>query len=161
MKSLSIVFFLYMALFSSPILRAQNFENLIGVRGGLSNGITFQHYMSEGKAVELLFHSRWRGFGITGLYEIHKPAFDVKGMQWYYGVGGHVGFYTWYDKHPWWTDNDRGTRAVIGVDGIIGLEYFIPEIPIQLSIDYKPAFNLLGWNGFWGDEAALSVRYCW
>jgi hypothetical protein len=48
---------------------------------------------------------------------------------------------------------------VIGVDGQIGLEYVFEEIPLNLSIDWKPAFNIIGITNFWAGDAALSVRY--
>jgi hypothetical protein len=48
---------------------------------------------------------------------------------------------------------------VVGIDGIIGMEYNIEEIPFNISLDWKPGFNILGHTGFWGDELALSVRY--
>ena len=51
------------------------------------------------------------------------------------------------------------TYTVIGIDGIIGLEYSFTEIPINVSIDWKPVLNIIGYSGFWGDGGALSVRY--
>ena len=49
--------------------------------------------------------------------------------------------------------------SVIGIDGILGMEYNIQEIPFNISLDWKPAFNLIGYTGFWGDEIALSIRF--
>ena len=72
------------------------------------------------------------------------------------GAGAHVGF--WNGKYnPWW-DNERN-YGVFGIDGQIGLEYTINEIPLNLAIDWKPAINIIGYSGFWGDEIGLSVRY--
>jgi hypothetical protein len=38
------------------------------------------------------------------------------------------------------------------------LEYTFDEVPINLGLDVRPAFNLVGHTGFWAD-VALSVRY--
>ena len=135
---------------------AQDYSTGIGIRGGWSNGLTIKHFLGEKAAVEGILASRWQGFSITGLYEIHAQAFDVDRLNWYYGVGGHVGF--WKGNNvAWATDNNSYT--VIGVDGIIGIEYNIPDIPINISADWKPAFNLVGYSGFWGDGGAVSVRF--
>lgn len=135
---------------------AQDYKTGIGLRGGWFNGITVKHFIGENKALEGIFSTRWRGFNITGLYEVHHTAFDVDGLNWYYGGGGHIGF--WDGRNVKWA---TGTNAytVIGIDGILGLEYNFKEIPINLSVDWKPAFNIIGHSGFWGDGGAFSIRY--
>jgi len=134
----------------------QDYQTGIGVRGGLSNGLTIKHFTQENTALEGIAAFRWGGFHFTGLYEIHQPAFDTERLKWYYGAGAHIGVWDANDN-PWF---DEGTgHAVIGIDGIIGLEYSFEEIPFNISADWKPAFNLIGDTGFWGDEAAVSVRY--
>ena len=76
-------------------------------------------------------------------------------MNWYAGFGAHIGF--WDGNNTRWGD-DR-SYTVIGLDGILGLEYNFTEIPVNFSIDWKPSFNLVGYSGFWGDGGALSIRY--
>mgnify|MGYP001615571992 CR=1 FL=1 len=47
---------------------------------------------------------------------------------------------------------------ILGVDGIIGLEYVFDGVPINLSLDYKPSFNIT--PGFFDPSGgALSIRY--
>ncbi|RIH64070.1 hypothetical protein D1164_16010 [Mariniphaga sediminis] len=153
--------FLASTLFLLVVLsaNAQDYNTGIGVRGGLSNGLTVKHFIESDRAIEGLLSSRWRGFNITGLYEIHAQAFDTPRLNWYYGFGGHIGFWDGYDDHPWFDDNDNYT--VVGIDGIIGIEYNIEPIPFNISLDWKPGFNIIGYTGFWGDEIALSVRFIW
>ena len=135
---------------------SQSYKTALGVRGGLFNGVTVKHFIGPNAAVEGIFSSRWRGLNVTGLYEIHKQAFDVPGLNWYYGGGGHIGFWNGNDV-AWFNDNND--YVVIGVDGILGLEYNFAEIPFNISLDYKPAFNIIGYTGFWADGGALSIRY--
>ena len=135
---------------------AQDYNTGIGLRGGLSNGLTIKHFLGEKVAIEGILTSRWSGFSITGLYEIHNQAFGVDRLNWYYGFGGHVGF--WNGDDVKWAD-DNSNYTVIGIDGILGMEYNFNEIPINLSIDWKPAFNIIGYSGFWGDGGAISIRY--
>ena len=109
-------------------------------------------------AVEGVLSTHFRGLQVTGLAEIHAPAFDVDGLKWFYGGGGHIGFYSYWDGHPYFSETYSGSRAVIGVDGIVGIEYTIQELPICLSIDLKPAFNIIGYSGF-GSGGGISARY--
>ena len=135
---------------------AQDYKTAIGVRGGLANGLTVKHFISNNVAVEGIVSSRWQGFSVTGLYEIHKQAFKTDRLNWYYGAGSHVGF--WDGSNVDWSSNND-SYTVIGVDGILGIEYNIKDIPINISLDWKPTLNIVGYSGFWGDGGALSVRY--
>jgi len=132
----------------------QDYQTGIGIRGGLSNGLTIKYFIQQDAALEGIAAFRWGGFHLTGLYEKHQPAFDTERLKWFYGGGAHLG--VWDSGSPF-VDGD--SQAVIGVDGIIGLEYSLEEIPFNISADWKPGFNLTGSTGFWGDEAAVSVRY--
>ena len=137
---------------------AQDYNTGIGLRGGFSNGLTIKHFVSSKSAFEFIISSRWDGLAITGLYEIHSRAFDADRLNWYYGFGGHVGFWDGDDTRDYW-GTEGESYTVIGVDGILGLEYNFAEIPFNLSIDWKPAFNFYGYSGIWADGGALSVRY--
>ena len=138
------------------ISNAQDYKTGIGLRGGFFNGLTIKHFMSQKSAFEGLLSTRWSGFEITGLYEIHNQAFNTERLNWYYGFGAHAGFYNG-DKTNWGTEVQD--YKVLGVDGILGLEYNFKEVPINIGIDWKPVFNLTGYKDFWYDEGALSIRY--
>ncbi len=137
----------------------QDYHTGIGFRGGLSQGLTIKHFINSDTAIEGLLSARWGGFHVTGLYELHAPAFSVSGLNWYYGLGGHLGSWSNGKKTGWWDDD--GNHTVLGVDGIVGIEYTIRSIPFSISLDYKPAINLINHFGFWFDEFALSIRYVW
>ena len=154
MKKLIIVLAIFISVFSGA--KAQDYENAIGLRGGLFSGLTFKHFISNKAALEGLLETRWGGFNITGLYEVHANAFDVDRLNWYYGAGANIGFYSGKNT-PWGT---LGTSySLIGIDGILGIEYNIPDIPINISIDCKPVLSLVGYTDFWADGAAISIRY--
>lgn len=144
----------------------------IGLRfGGWETGLTVKHFVKDGAAIEGIISSGWmyRGTRITGLYEWQKSISGVQGLYWFVGVGAHVGFYNeryWYNgdckdgryeyKGEWY--NCDGTRAVIGIDGIIGLEYKFQELPITIGLDLKPSIDVFGWGRHYGD-GAFTVRY--
>ncbi len=141
----------------SVFATAQDYETAIGFRGGFQQGLTIKHFIGSDAAIEGIIATRWKGYNITGLYEIHANAFDTPGLNWYYGFGGHIGGYNGYNNHPYFHEDRFYT--ILGVDAILGIEYNISEIPINLSADWKPAFNIIGYTGFWGDQGAISVRY--
>ncbi|MDD4227097.1 MAG: hypothetical protein PHU98_11980 [Mariniphaga sp.] len=159
MKKLFLVFMI--GLLTAVTVNAQDYNTGIGVRGGLSNGLTVKHFIDGNNAIEGILSTRWKGFNVTGLYEIHNQAFNTPRLNWYYGFGGHIGFWDGYKDHPWFDKADQidGSYTVIGIDGILGLEYNIEAIPFNISLDWKPGFNIIGYTGFWGDELALSVRF--
>ncbi len=134
------------------IANAQDYNTGIGLRGGFSNGITIKHFVTSKAAFEGIIASRWRGLELTGLYEIHGRAFNTERLKWF------VGFWDGNYTHKYW--GDSGTSyTVIGIDGILGLEYSFVEVPINIGLDWKPAFNFYGHSGFWADGGAFSIRY--
>jgi hypothetical protein len=135
---------------------AQTYRTSAGVRGAFVSGISVKHFIDDHAALEGILSAGVWGGGLTGLYELHAPAFDVKHLYWYYGGGGHLA--TWNSDFPG-VDYKEGSHMVIGLDGILGLEYEIEEIPITISADWKPTFNLTGYPGFWGYGGAISIRY--
>ncbi|MDY0201471.1 MAG: hypothetical protein WC951_10685 [Bacteroidales bacterium] len=140
------------------ISNAQDYNTGIGLRGGFSNGVTIKHFLTSNTAFEGIISSRWRGLEVTGLYEIHGRAFNAERLKWFVGFGGHVGFWNGNYTYKYW--GDTGTSyTVVGLDGILGLEYSFTEVPINIGIDWKPAFNFYGHTGFWADGGAISIRY--
>jgi len=156
MKKILITFLFAFCLVSIGI--SQDYNTGIGLRAGFNQGLTVKHFLSQKSAFEFLLATRWRGFEITGLYEVHYRAFDADRLNWYLGFGAHVGFWNGDYTYPRWGEVGR-TYTVIGIDGILGLEYSFLEVPINIGIDWKPAYNFSGYSGFWGDGGALSIRY--
>ena len=148
-----IAFLLVMSIIGQA--KAQDYKTGLGLRAGSSWGLTVKHFESSKAALEGILAFRWEGFGATGLYEVHNKAFEVDHLYWYYGGGAHIGFYNG-DNVSWGTNGTVYT--VIGIDGILGIEYTFREAPINIGIDWKPALNLIGYYGLWS-EGAISVRY--
>ena len=139
-----IVFGIITSAFYSEI-NAQLYDFSLGLRIPYL-GVTGKYFLTKNQNIEGMVTSFYsNGIVFTGLYEWNAPAFDVDGMKWYYGVGGHL--------RMW----DR--EAGLGIDGVIGLEYIIPSIPLNVSIDWKPAFDIITDPGFYFDDLGISVRY--
>lgn len=83
---------------------------------------------------------------LTGVY--HWRWNIVAGLHWFVGPGANLGLWTGYDK----------AYFDLGVGGQIGLEYDF-DFPLQLTIDYRPMYNFLGYDPHYHHSAALGVRY--
>jgi hypothetical protein len=134
-----------------------NYKTALGLRAVPGAGFTVKHNLNSKASIEGILGTRWRGVHLTGLYQVNYPVFTEPGFRFYMGAGAHIGF--WNGRYnPWWDEKDE-SHAVFGIDGQIGLEYTFNEIPLNLSVDWKPAINLVGSSNFWGDEFGLSIRY--
>jgi len=118
--------------------------------------ITVKHFIQDNKAIEGLGYFWQDGMRITGLYEIHGDINGIEGLKWYVGPGAHIGFWSdrWKKNHP--HDAQGGT---FGIDGVLGLDYKITGIPINVSLDWQPSFNFVGYNYFEGGWGGLGIRY--
>ena len=154
MKSIILYFTLFL-LVGVGVLSAQPYKSSVGIRLGQGTSITGKMFFAQEHALEAIVGVNSRGAGITGLYEKHAPAFGVPRLHWFFGVGGHVGY--WNDQASETLVFDEESTVVAGIDGIVGLEYTIEAIPVSFSLDYKPLLNVAGNQDFiWA--GGLSAR---
>lgn len=144
-------------------LKAQDLsKNAIGLRlgsnDGFGAGISYQRALTETNRLE--FDLGWRNSNnvnaikLAGLYQW---VWNIEGgFNWYAGAGAGIG--TWsYETHGL---SDSGT--ILFGAGNIGVEYNINEVPVQLSLDYRPElyFNSGRYrDGNFGSDIALGIRY--
>ena len=148
----------YVSQAQSRSAHGTDYENALGVKIWDGGGITFKHFISPNHAVEGIGYFYNGGFRLTGLYEIHGDINGAPGLKWYVGPGAHIGFYN--DKYYRYRNivySNNG--AVFGIDGVVGLDYKFNGAPINVSLDWQPAFEFasgFGFNGSWG---GLGIRY--
>jgi len=130
------------------------YVNAVGLRAGLYSGFTYKYFFMDDTAIEGILHTRWNSWEVVGLLENHQEL-TPDGLTWYYGYGAHLGFYD--SQYTDWYES--GTTVVGGIDGIIGLEFMIPDSPVVIGFDWKPYFNIFGHSGIYADGGALSLRY--
>lgn len=104
-----------------------------GVRLGLPLGVTGRYFFTDRSAAEGIVGLYNRTFTVTALYQYHfdLSALTIPGFGWYAGGGAHLGA----------RDIDGSYRFLGGVDGIAGLNYNFSNIPLNLSLDWKPAVH--------------------
>ncbi|MCE3282005.1 MAG: hypothetical protein K0Q66_742 [Chitinophagaceae bacterium] len=118
--------------------------------------ITIKHFTKPNRALEGLGYFWQHGFRFTGLYEIHGDFTGAPGLKWYIGPGAHIQVWNdeWKKAYP-----TRDGGVGLGIDGVLGLDYKIKGAPINLSLDWQPSFNFVGYNYFQGDWGGFAVRY--
>jgi len=129
----------------TPVFRTP-YKTALGIRVGGTSGLAVKHFFRPATAVEGILGTFGNGFSITGLVEKNAQAFDVEGLNWYYGGGAHIAF---YNGNRYYGVDGRDVRyrdnhdVGIGINGIIGLEYMLPDnIPVAFSLDLKPFIEI-------------------
>jgi hypothetical protein len=121
-----------------------------------STGVTVKHFVGRRTALEGIGVMESDGFRLTGLFEWYTPIAAVDGMGWYIGPGLHTGLRSGSrkDAHP-------GTTRYVdgGIDGVFGFDYKIGKLPLNLSLDWQPSWNLVRERIFEARRGGLGLRY--
>lgn len=141
----------YLVNAQSHSTNSTSYQTALGVKIWDGGGITLKHFLTDKNAVEGIGYFYRRGFRLTGLYEIHGDINGAPGLKWYVGPGAHIGFY----NNKYYDDN----KVVIGIDGVLGLDYKFNTAPINLSLDWQPSFEFASGFGFNGNWGGLGIRY--
>lgn len=156
-RSLILVSILFLAERSN----AQDYQTAVGLKfGGYENGVSVKYFSTPDIALEGELGFRAHGVVISGLYEIHQEAFGVKELKFYYGAGAHIGaegsgVYQTYDGSD---EVYHQSHILLGVDGVLGLEYKIPQAPIAISLDLNPRVELAT-GPFFDIAPGLGLKY--
>lgn len=131
-------------------------QHAVGGRFGSATGFNYRYTLSEDRAVEGILsvqsNSKTRRFRMVGLYEYHKPL--AENFSWFYGFGGSIGSFKYKEGA------NSSSEMSLSVDGIIGVEYHIPEAPLSISLDLKPYFDFIQESSIrFIDPFGLSIRY--
>lgn len=105
----------------------------IGVRLGVTNGISYKAFVKPRQAVEVMATTSWNGIKVSGFWlwhtdfteplQINTGVFDG-----YFSLGTHYGQYG--AESPLYEGNGGG------LDAGMGFEYRFDHIPFSLGIDY-------------------------
>lgn len=150
LKILSLVIVLSFTFNQKSIAQAtgNSYKTSIGVKF-YPTAVTLKTFVKSNIAFEAIGYFWERGTRITGLYEYHNNLSADGAFKWYVGPGAHVGFY----KQAFF---NGGTT--FGLDGVLGLDYKFPGIPVNVSVDWQPSFEFGDYAGFNGNWGGIGVR---
>lgn len=130
----------------------------IGVRlgGGQGFGAELSTMWNFGNRTEIDLgwgsYNHHTHFTLTGIYQWQGEI--GSGFGWFAGVGARVAYWNWENGY-----GEDDSNIALALAGQAGIEYQFSAIPIQLSLDIRPAFYLLPSTDFqWGD-IAFGIRY--
>ena len=120
----------------------------IGVRAGYGGELSYQH--SLGSNFGELDLGWWTNhINLVGIYDFILGGNGDVNV--YLGPGAQLSI--WNDAAA------KASRMNVGIAGQFGVEWNIPSIPLQLSIDWRPVFFFLNDGGFGYDSVGLGIRY--
>lgn len=148
------------SLTSGSSLCAQPFEKALGVRLGYPVSVSYKQFVSEKNAFEVYAgfrgYAESQGLSLNGAYLVHNDISGLKGLQFYFGGGAGVHFWS-YDRY------DRG-NTTSSISGYLGLQYVFADLPISLTADWIPTYYLGEhrngrFRNFGSDVGGLGIRY--
>ena len=137
---------------------AQEYKVALGVKGGypVVGSFDVKYFFAGLNAVEARIGGSPNEVYIQGLYE--RNFVIGHGFEWYFGLGGHVGFWTYRPGQlGYYYDGDYyDSGAYTGFDALGGCEYTFEKFPLNLSADLGPVFDVAPYVrvGFGGNIAA-------
>jgi hypothetical protein len=142
MKKIMCSLLLISGLFLASASSAQEYKTALGVRlsssqAMVNNSVSLKHFLNERTAIEALF-SFGDPLALGALVEMHKPL-GASGIQWFYGGGGYLAFLKTFNPNK----NKNETDVNFGAQGVLGLDYKFANLPLNLSLDWKPELNLV------------------
>jgi hypothetical protein len=137
---------------------AQDYKTALGVRLSSSNAyqnnsISLKHFISDKTSIEGLF-TFGEPLALGALVQFHKPL-ATEGLSWFYGVGGYLAF----PKVLNTTTQKTNTETNFGAQGTVGLDYKFANIPLNLSLDWKPELNIVTDINFEPAAVGLTARF--
>lgn len=117
--------------------------------------ITYKNMYKTARAIETIGYVSLDGFSASILKEIYYPIDGAENLSWYIGYGGHMGVWSeeWKKTNP----NSSNSNIAVGFDGIIGFDYKINNSPLNISVDWQPAFSII--QSYFKNQGGISVRY--
>lgn len=127
---------------------SNEYRTALGIRlsnhhATVNNSITIKHFFNRNMAIEGLV-SFGDPLAIGALIEWHRPVGGSSGLRWLYGGGAYYGF---------------GAPNNFGAQGILGLDYRVGSIPLNLSLDWKPELSFVSDFGFEPAAVGFSARF--
>ena len=138
------------ATFAQGTTSGSDYKNAVGLRidlgtGETGFGPTFRHKFTPNQAIDaavLFFEGDVVGLGAE--YQYVAPVQNAAGLQWYAGIGPQFLF-----------GNDD---TAVGIRPVAGLEYKIPNVPLNFGFDWRPLFQLTPDTDVTAGRFGLSLR---
>ena len=138
-------------------LNAQIYVSGPGVHLGNPIGVTWKYFFTERDALEGMLATSWRGYSLTGMYQLHFSFADPKlrNTHWYVGAGAYAG--RWDNNAPFY--DGLGTITTFGANLVSGIESTFGDYPFTFGLNWVPAVNITGHFGLNIFQVGITGRY--
>lgn len=129
------------------VIYSQEYMQALGVRGGITSGLTYKKFLNQMKSMEAILSFKNRGMQVTALRQLHELTLFEFSDKFYFmkGYGIHGGYYykepSAFLKFKYFDTENRIFSPIFGLDGYLGLEYRFDNVPLVIGLDYKPFFE--------------------
>ena len=158
MKKILFTLLIVASICSLTAVSAQEYKTALGVRlsssaAMVNNSVSFKQFISDKSAIEALF-SFGDPLALGAILEFHKPL-APSGLSYFYGAGGYISFI----KNTNVATGKTSTDPNFGTQGVIGLDYKFSNVPLNLSLDWKPELNIVSDINFEPAAIGFTARF--
>ena len=153
------VLILIAAITISASVFAQDYDRAVGLRIGAGVSANYKTFLSSTNAFQVdlgltnLFSKHSLNLLVSGTYLWHWGT-EINRLSLYAGPGASVGLYLGQEKG----EGEKSALA-LSVDALGGLEYTFKNLPMAISLDYRPQINLLNKPIFNFSGVGLGIKY--
>jgi hypothetical protein len=127
-----------------------SYRNALGLGIEFGDGVTlvgpsYKHFFTPNNVgkFEVLFRDHYTI--LQAFYEYHRQIENAAGLRWFAGVGIGAGI----------TSNN----SAFLLRPEAGLDYKIPDVPLNFSFDWRPTFFIADNSDFEAARFSLGIRY--
>ena len=137
---------LLLMIFGFLQFNAQTYKTGAGVlvedgQGPAMVGPHLKHFFKPNNAGEFSVLFGGNSTLIQANYQYHMPIPSAPGLQWYVGVGPGILFGNDHHDHDH-NDDGHPDHTYFAPSAMIGLDWKIPNVPLDVSIDWRPRFYM-------------------
>ncbi|MES2649941.1 MAG: hypothetical protein V4717_23895 [Bacteroidota bacterium] len=118
--------------------------------------VDLKFYTKSGNAFEVIGYNLEKSYRLTALFNPYFTLSRDGKLRLVVGPGVHVG--VWKDEFK---TNNSTTNPILGLDGILGVEYRVPKLPLSFQLHFQPSADIAGNNEYFYDSKWLGgiVRF--
>ena len=163
MRKLYVLLLILFASLTVNEIKAQDYQSAIGGKVGYGFIGTYKKFIGEAPAIDLYAgFGFFRGFVLGANYQHHMDIGGVDRLRWFLGGGASLLTFSYNSAFI------SGGYVDVAINFNIGLDYSFADIPLNLGVEYAPAFVVFSsydktflnsYNRFRGGYAGASARY--
>lgn len=135
----------------------------LGIKFLWGISLTGKYFLKPHQALEAIIrYKSYQAIGndlaFSALYEYEREIPGAEGFNWYAGAGAYFGHFSYKSSYDLGLYGIKTSNSYYGASAIVGLEYKIKQLPICISVDWMPSFDIKG-SAFVAENGGIGVKY--